>query len=475
MSRKKSFSASVMALLLTLSMPAFSHQSDSIKAQFQMPSTLMAKIQFKNYKTGMWKLNKLHLDVAGIDIKNRTAEVIINEAELKNLESLGFNVTVTMSKSLMRGPDAQYKTSAEIETLLNDFHSRYPELTQIKEVGKSLQGRSIWAIKISDHANVHQANKPVVLFNGMHHAREVMGPEVALDIIQSLLEGYGKDNKITHWVDSNEIWVMPMFNVDGNNIVWTNDSMWRKNARGSYGVDINRNYPYAWGSCNGSSGSQYAQDYRGPSAASEPETNVMMNLVKEIRPVFDISYHSYSELVIYPMGCEGKRTQNSDVVESLGKQMGSLLKYKAGTAWETLYSVDGGDIDWMYAEYQVIPYVIEVNSSSEGFQPDFSKRQPTVERNRKAWQLLLDRLDGSGIRGSVTSNGVALSEFTVKVQKKVGNDYTDYMNYRGNHDGSYHLVLNAGEYRVTLSGPSIQNASKEIAVNQSRVQLNFDL
>jgi carboxypeptidase T len=465
----------LLALLLCSSIDAHSHQANSITTQFQMPSTLIAKVKFSNYNLGMWKLNQLHLDVAGVDIKNKSADVLVSDAELKKLESMGFNVSVIMSKSVMRGPDAQYKNSDEIETLLSAFHNRYPDLTQIKEVGKSLQGRSIWAIKISANANTHIASKPVVLFNGMHHAREVMGPEVALDIIETLLDGYGKDNKITHWVDSNEIWVMPMFNVDGNNIVWTQDSMWRKNARENYGVDINRNYPYAWGTCNGSSANKNAQDYRGPNAASEPETNVMMNLVKEIRPVFDISYHSYSELVIYPMGCNGKRTQNSDVVESIGKDMGSLLKYKAGTAWELLYSVDGGDIDWMYAEYQVIPYVIEVNSSSEGFQPDFSKRQPTVERNRKAWQHVLERLDGSGIRGSVSSKGVALTDFTIKVQKKVGTGYVDYMNYRGNVDGSYHLVLNSGDYRVTLAAPTTQTVSKEIAVSTSRVQLNFDL
>jgi len=131
----------------------------------------------------------------------------------------------------------------------------------------------------------------------------------------------------------------------------------------------------------------------------------MMNFVKEIRPVFDISYHSYSELVLYPKGCKGLRTQNADVVETIGKEMGQKLGYTAGTPWETLYSADGSDIDWMYGAYQVIPYVIELNSSRDGFQPDFSRRQPTVELNRKAWQHLLDRLDGPGIRGTLSING----------------------------------------------------------------------
>ncbi len=463
------------ACFLSLISPSAQAHSVTPLSHFQMPSTMIARVQFKNYKLEMGKLNQLHLDVAGIDIKNKSADVVINDAEFRKLQELGFDVSVSMSTLLMRGPDTQYKNPAEIETLLNDFHARFPDLTQLKEVGKSLQGRSIWAIKISAQANIHSPNKPVVLFNGMHHAREVMGPEVALDIIETLLTNYGKNNKITHWVDSTEIWVMPMFNVDGNNIVWNEDNMWRKNARDNFGVDINRNYPYAWGSCNGSSAFKHAQDYRGTAPASEPETKVMMNLVKEIRPVFDISYHSYSELVIYPMGCDGKRTQNADVVEKIGKEMGSKLGYTAGTAWETLYSVDGSDIDWMYSEYQVIPYVIEVNSSKDGFQPDYSKRAPTVELNRQAWQHLLDRLDGPGIRGVVTAKNKNVSDFNVKVQKKNGTVFVDYMNYKGNADGSFHVVLNPGDYKLTISGPSIQTNIQETSVGQSRTDLNINL
>lgn len=107
---------------------------------------------------------------------------------------------------------------------------------------------------------------------------------------------------------------MPMLNVDGSNQVFTHDTMWRKNAKGCpasgtcashTGVDINRNYPYGWASCNGSSSSTRADDYHGPSAASEPETNAMMKLVADIRPVFDISYHAYSEVAALPVRLPG--------------------------------------------------------------------------------------------------------------------------------------------------------------------------
>ena len=97
-----------------------------------------------------------------------------------------------------------------------------------------------------------------------------------------------------------------------------------------------------------------------PEAASEPETRALMGLVTDIKPVFNISYHSYSELVLYPYGCPGEKTATHALVSSIGQKIGELLDYTPGTPWEILYGVDGGDVDWMYADEQVIPYVIEL-------------------------------------------------------------------------------------------------------------------
>ena len=53
--------------------------------------------------------------------------------------------------------------------------------------------------------------------------------------------------------------------------------------------------------------------------ASEPETRALMGLVANIKPVFDISYHSYSELVLYPYGCQGQRTETHQIISKIGE------------------------------------------------------------------------------------------------------------------------------------------------------------
>jgi hypothetical protein len=337
-------------------------------------------------------------DIAGVDLKDMTVDIVSDDNNSYHLTSQNWkmldNVRITND-----APDARYQTPEKIDALLSQWQQRYPTLVKKIEIGKSLEGRSIWAAEITSPLN-NPSNKKVVLFNAMHHAREIMTSEVAVDTGETLLSGYGRDAKITNYLDKLKVVVIPMFNVDGNHIVWTTDNMWRKNARDGFGVDINRNYPYAWGSCNGSSGYTGAQDYRGPSAASEPETNVMMNYVKKIKPVFNISYHSYSELVLYPYGCQGEHVPNHDVVKKIADEIAALLPsddndgsfYTSGTPWETLYAVDGGDIDWMYHDMNVIPFVIELNSRRLGFQPDYDTwRNKTVQKLRPAWMLLLDK------------------------------------------------------------------------------------
>lgn len=404
-----------------------------------------------NYETVLKDLRKNGEDVLGVDFRNKIINIHSKNERIKHLKKYLIKTeAVTHNEKRV---DDQYLNPQEVYDLLKKASETYPEITKLIKVGQSLEGEDIYAIKISDNAETEDSTEPNILFNGMHHSREVMTAEVTTDIVTYLTNNYNKDSNVTKWVNNNEIYILPMLNVDGNKKVWQGNNMWRKNTRGGYGVDINRNYPTDWNKCRGSSGWRNSQTYRGSAPASEPETNVLMNFVSDIKPVFNISYHAYSELVIYPKGCRGERTENKEVVEGIGKELGKVLDYEPGTAWELLYSVDGSDIDWMYAQEQVIPYVIEVSPSRDGFQPPYSKRNETVERNRSGWQYLLERLEGPSI------HGVTKDYSTIRYKNKNGSDYRDYTI---NPDGSYHLIVNSGEYDLEFIGKKNKKISLRV-------------
>jgi murein tripeptide amidase MpaA len=170
----------------------------------------------------------------------------------------------------------------------------------VVNIGKTNQGRPLQALLLSTTLDVNSPayfSKPTIIFDGLHHAREVMTPEIVLDVAEMLIKNQNRkffNDILKSW----NVWIVPMVNPDGSNIVWTSNSMWRKNARAGmasiYGVDVNRNYAYRWAECRGSSGNTGADDYRGTAAGSEPETMAMMGLADFTHPTASISYHSWS-------------------------------------------------------------------------------------------------------------------------------------------------------------------------------------
>lgn len=412
--------------------------SDSMIVRFDLTDSM------KKY------LKANEFDITGVNYKTMEIEALLSESDLELIKAQKANIKFSFPQNLVMAPDSQYKNPQEIEDFVVETHAKYPDITELKVIGKTLEGRDIYAIKISDNAKIDET-EPVMLVNAMHHAREVMTPEITTDMIDYLTSNYGKNDEVTAWVNNSEIWVIPMFNLDGNNKMWMEDSMWRKNTRNGHGVDINRNYPAGWNSCNGSSARESAQDYRGTAPASEPETQAMMNFVASIKPVFNISYHSYSEIVIYPYGCRPRKTPAEEAVESIGAEIGKKIDYKPGTAWELLYNADGGDIDWMYVEHQVIPYVIEVNSTWDGFHPNYAKmRDKTVLRNRPGWMLLLNKLQGPSLQGIVKTSEYSVIKISKAGETKVA------QTYKINPDGSYYVILKPGMYDVVFEGSKTQ-------------------
>src|SRR5512138_2293267 len=98
-------------------------------------------------------------------------------------------------------------------------------------------------------------------------------------VADRLVRDYDRDSEIRAFVDSTELWIVPVVNPDGYQYSWATDRYWRKNRRGGHGVDLNRNYSVAWGG-DGSSADKSSQVYRGEFAFSEVESSAVRDLAK---------------------------------------------------------------------------------------------------------------------------------------------------------------------------------------------------
>lgn len=335
-----------------------------------------------------------------------TFDMLLSREELDSLAAKGCRteiLTENVYDDGLRGGTflPEYISYAESVTKLNALEAAYPSLADVSIIGSTLNMRPIRALKISDNVAVDE-DEPEVLYIGNHHAREVITVIIPLAIADSLLSNYGSDARITDWVDSREIWIVPVLNPDGLNYVEFSDLFWRKNRRpngaGQFGVDLNRNYNYEWNhDSNGSSGSPSSETYRGPSAASEPEIQAIQNFVNAHQFVFSISYHSFGNWWLWGISYKPGYTVDQDVYAGYGEQVAALNGYEPGNpASSTIYITNGSSDDWLYnspTHAKIYAMTPEVGGDSDYFNPPAFRIPQLVAENMETAWIALDNAD----------------------------------------------------------------------------------
>ena len=186
---------------------------------------------------------------------------------------------------------ACYRTVEETFATAVSIANNYPNLATWTDVGNSWQknqglgGYDMNVLKLTNSAI--PGPKPIIFITSAIHAREYTTAELTTRLAENLVAGYGTDADITWILDHHEVHFMLQANPDGRKQAETG-ILWRKNTNQNYcsptsnsrGADLNRNFPYNWGCCNGSSTDQCSTTYRGASAASEPEAQAVVNYIQ---------------------------------------------------------------------------------------------------------------------------------------------------------------------------------------------------
>ena len=241
----------------------------------------------------------------------------------------------------------------------------------LDSIGASYEGRPLLAVKIGNGTD--SPARPNVLFMATHHAREWVSTEVAMKLARWIADSLPRS-----LLAQRDVWVLPVENPDGYQYSFDTERLWRKNRRpnsdGTFGVDLNRNYPGFWGLDDaGSSPQPPSEIYRGAAAASEPETQAIVAFHAAHPPVVAVSYHTYSGLVLYPYGHRtGAQAPDRTLFQSLaGTDMSpavldhlpnsNLTYYHPGPGWN-LYPTNGEYVDWAYRAHGTIAFTPELTS-----------------------------------------------------------------------------------------------------------------
>lgn len=326
----------------------------------------------------------------------------------------GFQVETVLPAKIFQaqdfpGNDSAYHNYAEMSAELDRLVALRPGIVHKFSIGKTYEGREIWGIRINPHVDDAQTLtlQPGIVFMGGHHAREHLAMETPLLLAKYLVENLGKDPLVTSLVDRRDIYIIPMVNPDGAeyDISGSDYKMWRKNRRAAPGgsscggVDLNRNYGYGWGT-GGSSTNPCSDVYMGQQAFSEPETQAVKAFV-ESKPNLKIllSFHTYSELILYPWGHVYDPVANQkdrSTYETMARTMAAWNGYTPEQSSD-LYIASGDTTDWSYGQLGIFSFTFELSPRSSwgggGFYPGAGAIQPTFDANLKPALYMIDLAD----------------------------------------------------------------------------------
>ena len=363
----------------------------------------------------------------------RSYELLLDERDLPAVMACGLKSEVVVPDLeywRMLSTDGAYHSYDEHVVMLRNWAGLYPNICILESIGPSYEGRWIHGLKISDDPQTEDPTEPEMLLYGVMHGREWVGGEMVRYAIDTLLGNYAADSSFQSWIDNHQLWVFPIFNVDGYSYDYPGQMLWRKNREpfgGSIGTDMNRNGDGAcqgdpeleWGSLV--SGSQTShlpshQAFAGPRGASAPEVRSLVALFKRHTFLIDVSIHAYTELVLWPWGVNRPPPYN-DFIVTLGERTaaqigrlgsGTYTPQQAGSWYPTNMVIEDYFLGWAQTlgGFACPSYTFEVGTTF--YQPtgDLDLMQPEVFKGLWVMMRHVDSVR-AGLKGMVPGPVVA--------------------------------------------------------------------
>jgi len=385
--------------------------------------------------------------------------------------------SLSWRESQLTGKTNDYHTYQEVIDFLVSLESQFPGLCKLYSIGKTVENREMWILKISDNVHTEEA-EPEFKYVSTMHGNEIVGQELMLKLSEYLLTGYYSNQRLQDLVDNTEIWIMPNMNFDGtNNDYHGTFNPTRFNANG---VDLNRNFPDR----------EYGiPPFPGHPYSIQPETANMIQFSNDHNFVMSANFHGGALVVNYPWdkklpGDPGippysAAPDDSTFIEfSLSYSRLNLPMYNSlsfafgitnGAAW---YETDGCMQDWNYNDHSCLAVTLEISDSKW---PPFTNIDQYWNDNRESMLAFLEKTQ-TGIHGIVKDSlrGIPLSA-NIKLLETGAvvfsdDDFGDF--YKPVIPGSYSLEISAdGYFSKTLYNVQV-DSSPAVFLNIELYPLN---
>ena len=369
----------------------------------------------------------------------------------------------------LRKPEFQYHHYEDLKSFMSFYHRKYPDISRLHSIGKSVEGRELLVMIISDNPDVHEPLEPEFKYIGNMHGNEVVGREMLLLLIKYLLEGYGINESVTRLVNATRIHIMPTMNPDGFEMAREGDANGLRGRANSNNQDLNRDFP----------------DQFDPSVearARQPETQAVMTWTKSIPFVLSANLHGGSLVANYPYDNNAEHRQNANspspddavfkdlaLAYSMAHKRMHLAKPCPGFSRESFrkgitngakwYLLTGGMQDWNYVHTNDFEITLEIGCYKY---PPHDQLTTFWDENKEALIAYMERVH-SGVKGFVLDErGEPIPNATIEV------DGIRH-NIQGTKYGDYFRLLTPNEYVISVSSPGYKIKSQKVRVPQAIV------
>lgn len=381
-----------------------------------------------------------------------------------------------MFKMTKEPTDIKHHNYASMVAFLTKISTTYPDITKLYTIGKSVEGRELWVMEISDNAGIHEVGEPEFRYVANMHGNEVVGRECLLNLIEYLCLNYGKMVAVTSIVDNTRIHLMPSMNPDGYEASIEGTQQEGPGRLNKNGVDLNRDFP-----------DQY--DKEAENHVRQVETKAVMQWIQNGSFVLSANLHGGALVANYPFDDTkaGKETLNPTPDDNLFRHLASVyseahpimssgrtcpdneiqLPFKNGiTNGASWYNVKGGMQDYNYLHSNDFEITIEMGCYK--YPP---KNAMTAYWNSNKVPLVRYIMEcHRGIRGTVVDdNGHPIPNAVIYIK---GIEHT----VKSLIDGDYFRLLLPGVYEVTALMNGYMPSTKEAVVKDGlATDINFEL
>ncbi|XP_063368930.1 carboxypeptidase D-like [Cydia amplana] len=350
----------------------------------------------------------------------------------------------------------KYTKYADLVKLFADLEKAHPDLVKVYSIGKSVEGRELLVIQISEDVKKAHAGRPAFKYVANMHGDEAVGRELMVFLAKYLVLNYGKSDRVTKLVNNTEIHLMPSLNPDGfeSSVEGSCDSIGNGLGRhNAHGIDLNRDFPDQFDR-------HRSEDEAYLFRNRQPETVALMKWVMGKQFVLSGNLHGGTVVASYPYDdlksgkdcCEESQSPDDELFKHLALVYASKNevmhrgdtcppeKFKDGiTNGADWYSVKGGMQDFNYLHSNCYEVTFELSCC----------KYPAAAELPRFWRLNKDAMlsfieqTHTGVKGFVVDeDGEPIKNAFIKVE---GLQHF----VKTTEHGEFWRLLLPGQYNIT--------------------------